>query len=138
MGDASDWLIDNSISSEGESSMLSRIFKLGTIACLLVILCVLGYAVSTNADGKGYKCDGKIWSEWDPSCDGHAKPYCSKKTGTLVGKSNKRCIQGDPDDYCQVTKTGSTMDGTGSCKWNQVGKRCENPSISTSIKVDDC
>ncbi len=117
--------------------MIAKVFKPLVILCVLTAFCFLGYTISTSADGRGERCKGNVWSDWETSCSGHSKTYCSSKNGTLVAKSTKECVKGNSSDYCEISQT-QVAEGQGSCSWNQKDKTCENPSINGSVPKDNC
>jgi len=86
--------------------MFTKMFRYLTIFCLLAIICASGFIILNNAhgDGKGERCDGRVWSDWTTSCSGHPKNICSSKSGTVVAKSTKKCVEGNSSDYCKMSK----------------------------------
>lgn len=119
--------------------MFIKMFRSFTIFCLLAIICASGFIILNNAhgDGKGERCQGSVWTDWDPSCGGHPKSTCSSKKGTAIAKSTKKCVKGSSSDYCEMSQT-SVTNGSAFCKWNQKAKTCENPSNVGSVQKPNC
>ena len=118
--------------------MFSKLLKPFTIFCLIAMVCVLGYTVFVNAQGKGYVCGGDISSDWDTDCNDYIVEKDCKGQGILVATSDKDCEHtGNQSDYCRMTKT-KMRHGDGDCSWSKEKKSCRNPSIKKRVDKDDC
>ena len=118
--------------------MFSKLLKPLTIFCLIAMVCVLGYTVFVNAQGRGYECRGNTpTSNWSDgiNCNGRTRANCHGNV-TLVASSDKECVEtGNQSHYCRISPL-SLRDGTGVCSWN--GSSCRNPPIDNRVNVDNC